>query len=234
MKLIIFGANGPTGRLTTRQALAEGHTVTAVTRRPDDFPISEPDRLRVVRADIEDAAAVREAVAGHDAVISTVGVSYTKEPVTVYSRGTAHVMAAMEKHGIRRLVCVSSIGANYVEAPGESLVFRKVIVPTLLRMGRTLYDDTSRMEDLVEASDLDWTVVRPAGLFDATTATRYSVHTGRRPGWFTSRADLADVLVREAVENHHVRARIEVLTTEGAPRYYKVFLKEALGVGNGR
>ncbi|MFE0423648.1 NAD(P)-dependent oxidoreductase [Streptomyces sp. NPDC058953] len=233
MKLIIFGANGPTGRLATRQALAEGHTVTAVTRRPDGFPISAPG-LRVAGADIQDAAAVHELVAGHDAVISTVGIAYTKAPVTVYSRGTANVMAAMEGHGVRRLVCVSSIGANYVEAPGETLMFRKVIVPMLLRMGRTLYDDTSRMEDLVGASDLDWTVVRPAGLFDATATTKYSVHTDRRPGWFTSRADLADVLVREAVEGRHLRSRIEVLTTEGAPRYITVFMKEALHIGNGR
>ncbi|MFE4371007.1 NAD(P)-dependent oxidoreductase [Streptomyces sp. NPDC056835] len=230
MKLVIFGANGPTGRLTTEQALAEGHEVTAVTRRPDAFPLSGA-RLSVVKADILNPDEVRRVVAGHDAVISTVGIPYTKEPVTVYSEGTANVIKAMREHDIRRLVCVSSIGANYQDAPGEKLVFRKVIVPILLKMGRPLYEDTSRMEDIVSASGLEWTVVRPAGLFDATTTTDYIVSASRHPGWFTSRKDLADVLVRESVDNLHVGSRVEVITTQGVPSYFEVFKKEALHIG---
>lgn len=230
MKLVIFGANGPTGRLATEQALGEGHEVTAATRRPEAFELSDA-RLSVVKADILNADEVHRVVAGHDAVISTVGIPYTKEPVTVYSQGTANVIKAMDAHGIRRLVCVSSIGANYEDAPGEAFVFRKVIVPILLKMGRPLYEDTSRMEDIVSASDLDWTVVRPAGLFDATTTTDYVVSTSRHPGWFTSRKDLADALVREAVDNLNLRSRVEVITTEGVPSYFEVFKKEALHIG---
>ncbi|MFI6699983.1 NAD(P)-dependent oxidoreductase [Streptomyces sp. NPDC050509] len=230
MKLVIFGANGPTGRLTTEQALAEGHQVTAVTRRPDAFPLSGAG-LSVVRADILNPDETHSAVAGHEAVISTVGVPYTREPVTVYSEGTANVITSMKAHGIRRLVCVSSIGANYEDAPGEAFVFRKVIVPILLKMGRPLYEDTSRMEAIVSASGLDWTVVRPAGLFDATTTTDYIISRTRHPGWFTSRKDLADSLVREVVDNLNVDSRVEVITTKGVPGYFQVFAKEALHIG---
>ncbi|RZB16702.1 SDR family oxidoreductase [Streptomyces sp. F001] len=233
MKLVIFGANGPTGRLATEQALAEGHSVTAVTRRPDAFPLSGA-ALRVVGADIMDAEAVDRAVAGHDAVISTVGVPYTKEPVTVYSEGTANVVKAMQSHGIRRLVCVSSIGVNYEDAPGEAFIFRKLIVPVLLKMGRPLYDDAARMEEIVRASDLDWTVIRPAGLFDGTTTTDYVVSKTRHPGWFTSRKDLADALVREGVDHRNVGAVVEVITTQGVPSYFQVFVKEALHIGGSK
>jgi len=59
--------------------------------------------LRVAAADVLDAGAVDRVVAGHDAVVSTLGVSYTKEPVTVYSHGTANIVSAMKKHGLRRL-----------------------------------------------------------------------------------------------------------------------------------
>lgn len=230
MKLVIFGAGGPTGLLATEQALAGGHEVTAVTRRPDAFAVTGAG-LRVVKADVLHADEVHEAVAGHDAVISTVGIPYTREPVTVYSEGITNVIKAMEAHGLRRLVCVSSIGANYVDAPGEKFLFRKVIVPVLLKMGRPLYEDGSRMEDIVCASDLDWTVVRPAGLFDGDKVTDYTVSTTRIPGWFTSRRDLADSIVREAVEDLHPRARVEVITTEGVPTYFEVFKKEALHSG---
>ena len=63
MKIVIFGANGATGRLLTAQALAAGHQVAAVTRRPGGFPITH-ERLSVVEADIHDANA---AVAVHRA-----------------------------------------------------------------------------------------------------------------------------------------------------------------------
>ena len=88
MDIAIFGANGQTGRLLTGQALAAGHRVIAATRRPDDFPLSDP-KLTVAAADVRDAAAVTEVVAGVDAVLSALGVSFTREPVNTYSVGTA-------------------------------------------------------------------------------------------------------------------------------------------------
>lgn len=232
MRLVIFGANGPTGRLVTQRALAAGHGVTAVTRRPDAFPIEDP-RLRVAEADALDAAAVDAVVAGHERVISTLGVPYTKEPVTIFSQTARNIAGAMSRHGLRRLVCVTSIGVHTELPPGEKFVFRKVIGPILLKMGRTLYEDARRMEDIVRATDLDWTVVRPSGLFDTTTVSDYRIAVApqRLPGMFTSRTDLADVLLREAVEDRHLRACIEVITTQGTPNYATVFLKEALHVG---
>jgi putative NADH-flavin reductase len=197
VKLVLFGANGPTGRLVTRRALAEGHAVTAVTRRPDAFPIEDP-RLRVAGADALDAAAVDGVVAGHDRVISTLGVPYSREPVTDFSRSAGNIVAAMGRHGLRRLVCVTSIGVHTELPREEKFLFRKVVGPILAAMGRTLYEDLRRMEEIVRATDLDWTIVRPSGLFDATTVSGYRVAVApqRSPGMFTSRIDLADVLLR--------------------------------------
>jgi hypothetical protein len=109
----------------------------------------------------------------------------------------------------------------------------KVVVSLLLRkvMGRTLYDDMQRMEAIVQSSSLDWTVVRPAGLFDAAGPTDdYEVAPRRLPGRVTSRADLADTLVREAIEPQHSRSTIEVMTRSAHPSPM-TFLKEAFGIG---
>jgi putative NADH-flavin reductase len=230
MKLVIFGANGPTGRLTTEQALAEGHTVTAVTRHPESFPLSGA-ALRVVRADALDPEAVDRVVAGHDAVISTLGVPYGSEAPTTFSESARHIVAAMTAHGIRRLVCVTSTGVPMKPPPGETLLYRKVVVPMLLKMGRPLYEDAGRMEEIVAGSGLDWTVIRPSGLFDGDRVTGYTVGAPQMVGRFTSRRDLADALIREAVEGRNLRSVVEVITTEGTPSVYRVFLKEALRVG---
>ncbi|MFD8379703.1 NAD(P)-dependent oxidoreductase [Streptomyces sp. NPDC059679] len=234
MKLVIFGANGPTGRQTTEQAIAEGHTVTAVTRRPESFPLSDP-RLRVVGADVLDPVAVERTVAGQDAVISTLGVPYGRNPVTVYSGGMTHITRAMTEHGVRRLVCVSSTVLFGTAAPGEGFFFRKVLEPFIVRFaGRTVYDDMRRMEEAVSESEHEWTVVRPAGLFDTNAVSDYQVATSRLPGRFTSRADLGNALLRQAVGDRHLRAFIDVRTTEGVPSLLDVIRKEAFGGGDKR
>ncbi|WP_299055828.1 NAD(P)H-binding protein [uncultured Nocardioides sp.] len=191
MRLVVFGANGPTGRLVVKQAAAAGHRVVAVTRRPADYPVTGP-LVEVARADVTDADAVAAVVRPDvDAVISTYGVPYSRQPISVYSEGMAHVVAAMTAAGVGRLVCVTSTTVAAEEAPGMSLAWRKVIEPLLRRvLGRTLYDDMERMEDVVRRSDLAWTIVRPAGLYDADEPSGdHTVSTGRLSGHHTSRAD---------------------------------------------
>ncbi|WP_433173457.1 NAD(P)-dependent oxidoreductase [Actinoallomurus sp. CA-150999] len=230
MKLVIFGANGPTGRLATAQALAEGHTVTAVTRHPEAFPLREA-ALDVVKADALDPEAVDRAVAGHDAVISTLGVHYGSEATTTFSVSIKNIIEAMTAHGLRRLVCVTSTGVPMKPPPGETLIYRRVFFPMLLKMGRPLYEDAGRMEGVVVRADLDWTIVRPSGLFDGPATSGYTVGPPQMVGRFTSRRDLADALIREAVDDRNVRSVVEVITTEGTPSLYRVFLKEALHIG---
>lgn len=232
MDLAVFGANGPTGRRVVRQALTAGHRVTAVTRKPDQYPLTSP-HLDVVTADVTDPDGVERVLStGPQAVISTFGVPYSKNEITVYSRGIANITQAMTVHGVGRLVCVSSTTVATEEAPGESLLGRKVFLPFLRNVvGRTLYDDMRRMEEIVQSSSLDWTVVRPGGLFDGAEPTDdYEVAPRRLPGRVTSRADLADALIREATEPRHPRSIIEVITRSGTPSP-TTFLKEAFGIG---
>ena len=229
VELAVFGANGPTGRLVVRRALDAGHRVTAVTRKPEQYPVSSP-HLHVVLADVTDPDAVERAVTGTQAVISTFGVPYGRHEVTVYSEGIAHITRAMITQGVDRLVCVSSTTVAPGDAPGESLFWRRVLIPFLRHVvGRTVYDDMERMEAIVQAGSLDWTIVRPGGLFDEAEPTDdYEVAAQRLPGRVTSRADLADTLIREAVEPQHSRSIVEVITRSDLPGFTR-FLTEAFG-----
>ena len=107
MQIVIFGANGSTGRLLTRRVLDAGHSAVAVTRRPNDFPITDP-RLTIAGADVR-SDGLAGIVAGADAVLSTLGVPFTRQPVDTYSVGTRNVVNAMRETGVNRLVVVSSL-----------------------------------------------------------------------------------------------------------------------------
>lgn len=228
MKIAVFGANGPTGRLLTRLALADDHDVVAFTRHPDAFPVEHP-RLEVAAGDVHDAAAVASAVEGAGAVLSTLGVPFAKGPITVYSEGVANIIAGMHDAGVKRLAVVSSSAVSPHPEPLGGFVFEKVVQPYVVgRLGKTLYDDMRRMEAIVAASDLAWTIVRPSGLFEAQAVSDYGVevdHIGHR---FTARVDLADCLLRLALDDTYVRTTIAVATTSAKPSMAKLIWQEGI------
>lgn len=228
MHLVIFGANGSTGRLLTRQALGGGHTVSAVTRHPEVFPITH-ERLRVVSADVRDPASVEGAVAGAEAVLSTLGVPFSRRPITLYSEGTTHIIDAMRTHGVRRLVCVSSSATDPGGAPTGGFVVDKVLQPFFIGVvGRTLYADLRRMEQLVTESELDWTIVRPSGLFDTPEVTKFVTGEGHLDSRFTSRADLARCMLDQAADRHDIGKKLAVVTVDVKPSLLKLLWREGI------
>jgi nucleoside-diphosphate-sugar epimerase len=227
MRIVVFGANGATGRLLTRQGLAAGHQAVAVTRRRADFPITH-ERLSVVQADAHDAQAVDRAVEGADAVLSALGVPYTRKPVNVYSDGIRNVAAAMSRHEVKRLVVVSSSATEPHHHADGGFLMNRVLQPLItVTIGKTTYSDMRAMEELVRGSGLEWTIMRPSGLFDAPGVTRYQLHEDQAPGIFTSRADLAASLLEQATDVQFVRKAVAVTTSDGAPTLLQMLRREA-------
>src|SRR5579862_3236140 len=220
MKLVVFGANGPTGRLLTAQALTAGHTVTAFTRHADTFP-SNHERLHVVQGDALDPVAVSQAVAGQDAVLSTIGTRYSRKPITLYSESMANMIEGMREHGVRRLVCVSSSvtdPATRSRSTGGGAFFEKILKPFLTNViGKSMYADLLRMERHVMATDLDWTILRPSGLFEAPAVTDYRLAEEFLSERFTSRADLAACLLEQAGSDQYLRKTVAVATVAVKP-----------------
>jgi len=234
MNLVLFGANGGTGRLVARQALDAGHTVTAVTRHPETFPVDH-ENLRVLAGDVYDQPLVERAVGGADAVISTLGVPYSRKPITIYSQGTGAIVRAMQAQGVRRLLCVSSSAtdpASRFHDTGGGFFFEKVLKPIITTtIGRETYADMLRMEVLVTASGLDWTIARPSGLFETETVTDFEAAEGLLPRRYTWRADLAAALLAAAGDERWVRKTMAVATVDPQPRVLDLIRQEAFSRG---
>ncbi|MEN3223793.1 NAD(P)-dependent oxidoreductase [Mycolicibacterium porcinum] len=227
MRIVIFGANGATGRLLTRRALDAGHTAVAVTRHPEQFPITG-DALAVAAADVRDAAAVTAVVDGADAVLSTLGVTFTMDPVDTYSVGVSNIVAAMRATGVDRLAVVSSTAIADYPGRTDTPFALRVVQPVISRIfGRTLYADMRRMEDIVTGSGLNWTIVRPSGLFDLPEVTEYVAGQRDPVGAFTSRTDLADYLLRLAAAPE-TGATVTISTTVDTPSMWQLLRREAL------
>jgi putative NADH-flavin reductase len=227
VKIVVFGANGPTGRLVVQRATEEGHVVTAVTRSPETFPFSHSG-LHVVRGDIFDTESVSRAVSGQDAVLSALGVPYGRDEITTYSAGARAMLDAMAEHDVSRLVCVSSSAVDPGAGPHGGFFFEHMLQPFVAGvLGKTLYDDMKRMEAILADSPLDWTVLRPSGLFDADAVSDYTLAERYVPQKFTARIDLADAMLRQLGESSFSRAIAAVGTVTGTPSVGQLIMREA-------
>ena len=110
MKLVIFGSTGSIGTHVVEQALEAGHTVTAFVRNPNKLNLQHP-HLNIFTGDVMNPALVEEAVIGHEAAICILG-SGKKLSGNVRSQGTKNVIQALEKAGIKRFICQSTLGAG--------------------------------------------------------------------------------------------------------------------------
>ena len=204
-RLVIYGAHGATGQILTAEALAQGHHVTAVTRRPElleqqareelgQYLVGDHAQLRVVRADVYDPPSVASTIDGQDAIVCLVSEPFSWKPITVYSQAASTIVQGMHAAAVRRLLFTTSGGTNPQYDPAEGFFFGRLFKPTI---GRTADQDMRTAEALVRQSGLDWTIVRPARLVTQSSRAAYRVVEGYIvPGQLrTARVDLARFLL---------------------------------------
>ena len=200
MKLIIFGATGTIGRRLVDRALSQGHKVTAFARQPSVLEL-EHQNLTYQAGDVLDREAVTDAVQGHDAVVIALG---SGRKGTVRSVGTKHIVDAMARHGVRRLTCLSTLGAGDSRAL-LNFFWKRIMFGLLLREA---YADHQAQEALVKQSDLDWTIVRPGAFTDgpATGAYKHGFPpTEKNLKLKVSRADVATFMLRHLSDDTYLR-----------------------------
>ncbi|MGG7570571.1 NAD(P)-dependent oxidoreductase [Streptomyces sirii] len=194
MKLTVLGASGGVGRQLVRQALADGHEVTAALRSPEKLT-GRHDRLTVVRADALDAASVQAVVDGADAVLSGMGQAGRHDPLRPASTSARAVVEAMKATGVRRVLMVSAGPLNR-SGTGQPFLSHRVFGPLLWAVLKELYTDLERMEAVLRGSGLDWTAVRPPRLLDKPGEGRYRHAVEAGPaGASIARADVARAML---------------------------------------
>ena len=198
MKLTLLGATGSVGRQLLTQALTAGHTVTVLVRQPDTLGDLRA-RVTVVQGDATDAAAVARAVAGADAVLSTLG-HRKGSPKDVLAQGITHTISAMQQQRVRRLVVLANTALSDTD---DQPTFRQRSLQALrgLAMGEINQDHAAQAR-LIADSGLDWTIVRAALLSNGPQSGQYQVgKLDRTTGSRIVRADVADFMLTCATQD---------------------------------
>ena len=213
MKVVVFGASGGTGQHLVQQALAQDHTVKAFARRPESILAAPAPGLTVFQGEIHDVKAVSDAIAGSDAVLSALGAR-TLGRSDVLEVGVRNILAGMAAQGVTRLIALGAAGAS-----GDSTRYQGVATRLLSKLlGATILREPFRsqreQEQLLGASKVQWTIVRPPRLLNGRAIGRYRVQEdGLPPGGVTiPRADVADFMLRQLHDSQWIRKSPYVAT----------------------
>jgi uncharacterized protein YbjT (DUF2867 family) len=204
MHILVIGGSRGIGLACLRYALARSHRVRALARSAQSIPV-EHDNLEKRTGDATNADDMAAALDGIDAVILALGVPKTASallrPIHLFSAATAVLLPAMQDKGIRRLLAVTGFGTgdSYARvSSAERIAFQAI-------MGRA-YADKNRQEEMIMASDLDWTIARPGILTSNRGTGRYQVLT-EPATWrngLISRADVAHFLIHAAEDGTYL------------------------------
>ena len=209
MNLVVFGASGGTGQEIIKQALEQGHEVTAFVRDPTKLQIKD-SRLHIIEGDVlKDQPAIASAIAGNDAIICALGVANSFKSAGLIAGSLAAIVPAAKRHDVRRLVLISafSVGDSSRNAP---------LVPRLmyrLLLG-DIYRDKKAGEDIVKASGLNWTIIHPVMLTTGPKTGTY--RNGERLALHgipkISRADVAHFVLAQLIDKTFLRKTAVIST----------------------
>ena len=205
MNLLVIGAAGRTGQLVVDQALSAGHTVTAFVHTEESY--EAPALVATFQGDVLNLESVTEAMQQQDAVIDTLGGHVPWRQTTLETNGARNVLAAMQTTGVRRLVICSTLGEGDSTANVHPW-YEHLIMPTLLR---GVMRDKAGMEDVVTHSDLDWIIVRPAGLTDGDhKPVRIITPESQEKVRLITRADVASFMLAQLTSDQYLRQAVGI------------------------
>jgi uncharacterized protein YbjT (DUF2867 family) len=180
-KVLILGAYGQIARVATDLFLARSGTqLTLYLRNARRLSgACHPERVRLVEGDVMDAKALRAAMAGQEVVYANLSGNMEAQ--------ARSIVAAMDAEGVKRLIFISSMGI-YDEVPGQRY--------------NSVLDPYRNAAQVIESSDLDYTIVRPAWLNNKDEIAYGTTHKGEpfaTPEGMVSRKSVADLVVRLAL-----------------------------------
>ena len=205
MNIIIFGATGNAGKHLVKQALEKGHEVTAFSRNAQSPGINHP-QLKIWQGNVLSAVDVADSVKGKDVILCALGAG---RKGVVRSEGTLNIIKGMKKHGIKRLVCQTTLGCG--DSKGNLDFFWKYIMFGWFLKAAFL--DHELQEKYIIESNLDWTIVRPGAFTDGEITRKFKSGfsaTDKNIKLKISKADLAYFMLNQVDDEKSIGKAISL------------------------
>ncbi|KAG0345709.1 Transmembrane protein 41B [Podila humilis] len=212
--MLVLGANGRTGIELVKQGLERNYRVTAFVRDDKlliEDPVLRKKNLIIIRGSPTSQADLDRCVEGQDVVINVIGPRVMVGDSTISSHAQVVLNNAMKKHGVRRLIAVTSYGCLGLRSYliSTKRLFSRMFMTSILK-------DKVLQEDIIQrdSAHLDWTIVRPITLKDGELTEKYVVSSELLPRTdnkikILTRKDLAHYIlniINDSDQHHAIRS----------------------------
>ncbi|MBF7693278.1 SDR family oxidoreductase [Acinetobacter pollinis] len=181
-KVLILGANGHTSQeIIPRLLNQDDIEITLFIRNTNDnLPFTHP-KAHYIKGDALNIDDLKKAMHGQNIVVSTLGGMDLDIK-------THNIIKAMQYHGIERLIAINA-GGIYNELPEPFNSWDKTMVGSTRPINL-------KAANLIESSELEYTILRPVWLTNKSIETFELTYKGEPfKGTETSRASIAKVIV---------------------------------------
>jgi putative NADH-flavin reductase len=206
MKLVIFGATGSVGIHLVKNALAQGHHVTAFSRSAGKLSTLKHENLNIFEGNLMDGDAVTLAITNQDAVLCAIGDGRAGK---VRAVGTKHIIDGMKKANVKRLICQTTLGLGS-SAGNLNFVWKYLMFGFFLKKA---FKDHQVQEQYLFDCDRDYTIVRPSAFTDGEITKQYVIGfdgSYKNLNLKISRADVADFMVDQLTNNNGIKKAISI------------------------
>ncbi|KAJ7284010.1 NAD(P)-binding protein [Mycena rebaudengoi] len=220
MRILILGATGPTGVLLARESLAvfESASIILYVRTPAKLPadLSAHPHVVVIEGQLDDDAHLSQAMEGVDVVLSALGPKQFTHPAgNPLAASYTQIIDVMQKHGVERIIL---LGTASMEAPEDKFNLAYSLMVSLKSVSismRNAYTDVRKIAAVMQASTVDWTIVRVPILNNDASRDVVAGYIGdgkTKSVVYLSRAGFAAFVVAE-IEKKQWRRKLPLLVT---------------------
>jgi putative NADH-flavin reductase len=207
MNITIIGASGGIGLEAVKRGLNRKHSITTLSR--SEIKLEQNESLNMVIGDATNKADLLNSIQNTEAIIVTLGTSKNMKATTLFSDFAKLIIEINNERKIDvPFIFVTGFGA------GESKNYVPWLVKIFLKyLLKDVYADKTKMEEIITASDLHWTVVRPGRLLDMGLTEKYRIENKLFKGiniGGINRADVADFLIKQAENQTELKKYISI------------------------
>jgi len=195
MNITIIGASGGIGLEAVKRGLNRKHSITTLSRSV--IELEDNKSLKMIIGDATIKADLLNSIQNAEAIIVTLGTTKNMNSTTLFS-DFAKLMVEINRENKIHVPFIFVTGFGAGESKNYVSWFIKLFLKYLLK---DVYDDKTKMEEIITESNLNWTVVRPGRLLDKELTEKYRVENKLYKGiniGGINRADVADFLIKQA------------------------------------
>ncbi|GAA4316307.1 SDR family oxidoreductase [Mucilaginibacter gynuensis] len=200
IKVAVIGGTGKAGKYIIKELISQGYSIKMLLKRPHLRAQFEHPQIQFTEGNMADAETARALIKDCTAVISAIG-QRQDEPL-ISALATTNIIAAMKEYGIKRYILITGIT---MDVPGDTKnTYTQAMTDFMKKSYPEIVADKQRVLDILNNSDIDWTIVRLPVIKQTDERGKLLVDLHDCPGESISTANLAAFLVQQITDTGYI------------------------------